>query len=138
MKSRSLIAVARQLGLAGPEYIRKTLPRRARRERLLLAVMRHPPGEPDDLERSPDATVRIGETLGVDFRHPLQCGAPERAPAALHERIGHTHAEQIVPQLERRAVACGDPVDVGYRQREARPLKPRPHCAHLREGWIAP
>jgi len=95
MKSRSLIAVARQLGLAGPEYIRKTLPRRARRERLLLAVMRYPPGEPDDLERSPDATVRIGETLGVDFRHPPQCGAFERPPAALHERIGRAHAAEI-------------------------------------------
>src|SRR3977135_3433017 len=115
MKTRSLIAIARQLGLAGPEYIRKTLPRRGRRERLLLAVMRGPPGEPDALERSPDATVPIGETLGVDFRHPPQCGAFERPPAALHERVGRAHAAQIVHQLERRAVACGHPVDVGYR-----------------------
>src|SRR5689334_14298758 len=83
--SRSLLAVGRQLGLAGPERIRKPLPRGARRQRFLLAVMRCPPGEPDDLEGGPDATVRIGETLRVDFRHPHQCGAPERPPAALHE-----------------------------------------------------
>ena len=84
--------VARQFGLARPERIRKTLPRRPRRQRFLLARVRCPAGEPDDLERRPDATIRIGETFGVDLHHPQQYRLFEWPTAALHQRIGRAHA----------------------------------------------
>src|SRR5262249_17381880 len=82
------LPAARQPDLLGAEHISQSLARRARRERFLLARVGRPAGQPDDLERRPDAAIAVGETLGVDLRHARQCRAPERAPAAFEQRIG--------------------------------------------------
>src|SRR5262249_62137241 len=60
------LPAARQPDLLGAEHISQSLARRARRERFLLARVGRPAGQPDDLERRPDAAIAVGETLGVD------------------------------------------------------------------------
>src|SRR5262245_61643435 len=134
LKLLTSIAAARQADLFRPQHIGQPLPRRARRERSLLAGVGRPAGQPDDLERRPDAAIAIGETLGVDLRHPRQGRALERAPAPLEQRIGGPHAAQIVHERNWRRVTRRDPVDVGHGQREAGALKQRAHVAYVREG----
>ena len=122
---------------AGISRVRKRIGeprlRRSRRERLLLALVRRPARQPDDLEGRAHAAVGIGEALGIDFHHPPQRRAPQRRAAALDQRIGRAHAAQIVHQRERRGVAHGDAVDVGDRQREARALQQRAEIAQIGE-----
>ena len=54
------------------ERIGEPLRRRTRLERLLLALVRRPSGQPDDLEGRAQASVGVGEAVAVDILHPIQ------------------------------------------------------------------
>src|SRR5690242_14207608 len=69
--------------------------RRAGAQRLLLAFVRRPGGEPDDVEGGADAAVGVGEALGVDLRHAQHGGAAGWRAAALDQNIGRAHAPEI-------------------------------------------
>ena len=107
---------------------------RARLQRLLLALMRRPARQPDDLEGRAHAAVGIGEALGIDFR---PSAAASRAAAALRRRSVST----LVAPMRRRScisasgdgIAHRDAVDVGDRQREARALQQRAEIAQVGE-----
>src|ERR1043166_7682703 len=60
----------------------------ARAQRLLLALVRGPGGEPDDVEGGADAAVGIGKALTVDLRHAQHGGTARRGAAALEQEIG--------------------------------------------------
>ena len=105
--------------------------RRSRPQRLWLAFMRRPAGQPDDVEGGADAAVGIGEAFGVDLRHPQHGGAAGRRAPALDQNVGRAHAAQIVHQRERAVVAHHDAVDVGDRQRKARALQQRADVAQI-------
>src|SRR4051812_20391548 len=62
--------------------------RRTGPQRLWLAFMRRPAGQPDHIEGGADAAVSVGEALAVDLRHPQQSGAASRCPPALDQNVG--------------------------------------------------
>src|SRR5262245_45649589 len=69
--------------LARAERVGKARLRRARPQWFLLALMRRPPREPDDVEGRADPAVGIGEALRVDLGHALQRRAAQRRATAL-------------------------------------------------------
>ena len=105
--------------------------RRARLQRLLLAFMRRPAGQPDHVEGGADAAVGIGKAFAVNLRHPQHGGAAGRRAPPLDQNIGRAHAPQIVHQRERVVVAHHDAIDVGDRQRKARALQQRADIAQI-------
>src|SRR5690348_7948510 len=76
-------AAHRKLALRMLHGIRKARLRGTRAQWLLLAFMWRPARQPKNIEGGADATVRIGETLGVNFRHPHQRRASQRRAPTL-------------------------------------------------------
>ena len=111
--------------------LRQTGLRRSRLQRLLLAFVRRPAGQPDHIEGGADAAVGIGKSFGVDLRHPQQRGAAGRRSPPLHQDVGRAHAPQILHQRERVVIAHHDAVDIGDRQREAGALQQRADVAQI-------
>ena len=107
--------------------------RRTRPQRLLLAFMRRPAGQPDHVEGGADAAVGIGKALGVDLRHPQHRGAAGRRAPPLDQDIGRAHPPEILHQRKRAVVAHHDAIDVGDRQREAGALQQRADIAQIGE-----
>ena len=107
--------------------------RRARLERLLLALVRRPGGEPDDVEGGADAAVRVGEALGIDLCHLEKRGAAGRPAAALEEEVGRAHPPQIVHQGKGVVIAHHNAVDIGHRKCKPGPLQQRADIAQIRK-----
>ena len=91
---------ARKLPPSPFHRFRQTRLRRSRPQRLLLALMRRPAGQPDHVEGGADAAVGIGKALGVKLRHPQQRGAAGWRPPPLDQNIGRGHPPEILHQCE--------------------------------------
>ena len=107
--------------------------RRTRLQRLLLALMRRPAGQPDHVEGRADAAIRIGKAFAVDLRHPQHGGAAGRRSPPFDQNIGRAHPPEIGHQRERAVVAHHDAIDVGDRQRKPGALQQRADIAQIRE-----
>ena len=132
---RPSIAARRRLAriLGNSERLGEAHLRGARPKRLLLALVRRPSQEPDDLEGGGKASVRLGEALGVDFGGAQQGRAAQRRLLAGDERIGQAHMAQVAQERERIAVAHADDLRIGYRQGKPRPLQQPAEIPHIRE-----
>ena len=131
LRARTMTAGTRQ-SLRLPLHRRlQTRFRRARLQRLLLAFMRRPAGQPDHIEGRADAAVRIGKTFAVNLRHPQHGGAAGRRAPPLDQNIGRAHPPEIGHQRKRAVVAHHDAIDVGDRQRKACALQQRADIAQI-------
>ena len=92
--------------------------RRSGFERLRLALVRRPGGEPHEVESRAQAPVRIGEALGIEGGGARQDLAAQGLAAARVERVRAPHRAQVGDQREHVGVADDRAVEIDDRQRQ--------------------
>ena len=101
-------------------------------QRLLLALVRRPSGQPHRVERGAQASVRVREALRIDRDGArASTGAGQRAAMAQLQRVGGPHGAKIGEQPAELAVAHHQGLGIGDRQREAGPLQ---EAAEIAQG----
>src|SRR5262249_42830734 len=121
----------------GAERVGQSLGGRTRLERLLLAFVRRPSGQPEDLETCPHAPVRIGKPLGIDLGHSLQGRTSQGLTPTLPQYIGRAHAPEVAHQGKNRIVAHEKPLVINNWQCKPGALQKRPKFTHVGKGGNA-
>ncbi len=103
-------------------------------ERLRLALMRRPGGEPHEIEGRAQAPVRIGEFLGVNSRCAQKHLPPQRLAAARVQRVRGPHSAQVGQQRENVRVADDHPIEIDDRQRQTSALRQSAERPHVNKG----
>src|SRR5579863_970628 len=108
--------------------------RRAGLERLLLALMRGPAGEPNEIESRAQAPIGVRETFGIDRCGARQHVAAQKTPAPRDKRIGRAHAAQVSYQRDHIVIANDDAIKIDHRQPKAGALQQCAEGPDVRKG----
>ena len=101
------------------ERVGKPVRRAAGTKRCLLAFMRCPAGQRDDLETRRNSSIRRGKPVMIDFSRTQKQLPATWCTTSPEKRVLLTHSAQVCHQAEHVGIGDGQPVGIGHRQRKA-------------------
>ena len=116
--SRWVSSLTVRVLFGGAKRVGEPMRRAARAKRCLLAFMRRPSGQRDDLETGRYPPIPPREPVIVNLGRAQEQPTLARRPAAAEKRVLLAHATKIRHQPEHVRIGDGQPVGLGNRQRQ--------------------